>query len=89
MARLYRAFYPRSILIMVRYQPPLIKAKVGDTLIVYFSNNLPETTTIHWHGLRLPADMNGSTVAQNPILPGEPFFTNTVTNYFLASNNAE
>ncbi len=52
---------------------PLIKAKVGDTLIVHFTNNLPEPTTIHWHGLRLPADMDGSSVAQNPILPGETF----------------
>ena len=52
---------------------PLIKTKVGDTLIVNFTNNLPEPTTIHWHGLRLPADMDGSTVAQNPIQPGESF----------------
>jgi FtsP/CotA-like multicopper oxidase with cupredoxin domain len=52
---------------------PLIKAKVGDTLIVHFTNNLPEPTTIHWHGLRLPADMDGAAVAQNPIQPGESF----------------
>ena len=52
---------------------PLIKTKVGDTLIVHFTNNLPEPTTIHWHGLRLPADMDGSTVGQNPIQPGEKF----------------
>ena len=52
---------------------PMIKARVGDTLLVHFTNNLPESTTIHWHGLRLPAAMDGSTVAQNPIQPGETF----------------
>ncbi len=52
---------------------PLIRGNVGDTLIVHFTNNLPEPTTIHWHGLRLPADMDGSSVAQNPIQPGDSF----------------
>ncbi len=52
---------------------PLIRGTVGDTLIVHFTNNLPESTTIHWHGLRLPADMDGSSVAQNPIQPGASF----------------
>lgn len=52
---------------------PLIRGNVGDTLIVHFTNNLPEPTTIHWHGLRLPADMDGSTMSQNPIQPGDSF----------------
>ncbi len=52
---------------------PLIRGNVGDTLVVHFTNNLPEPTTIHWHGLRLPADMDGSSVAQNPIQPGDSF----------------
>src|SRR5262249_5004039 len=29
---------------------PLIRAKVGDRLILHFTNSLPEPTTIHWHG---------------------------------------
>ncbi|MBA2660892.1 MAG: multicopper oxidase domain-containing protein [Bradymonadaceae bacterium] len=24
---------------------------------MHFTNNLPEATTIHWHGLRIPAPM--------------------------------
>jgi len=52
---------------------PLIKTKKEDMLIVNFTNNLPEPTTIHWHGLQLPADMDGSSVAQNPIQPGASF----------------
>lgn len=52
---------------------PLIKAKVGDLLIVNFKNSLPESTTIHWHGVRLSADMDGSSVGQLPIPPGGRF----------------
>ncbi len=52
---------------------PLIRGTVGDLLIIHFTNNLPEPTTIHWHGLRLPADMDGSSVAQKAIQPGESF----------------
>jgi len=52
---------------------PMIKAKVGDTLIVHFYNQLPEETTVHWHGLELPANMDGSSIAQNPVQPGGYF----------------
>ncbi len=52
---------------------PLIKAKVGDTLIVHFKNNLPEPTTLHWHGLRVPATMDGSNLTQKPVPPGGSF----------------
>ena len=38
---------------------PLIRARVGDRVVVHFTNNLPEETTIHWHGLRVPAAMDG------------------------------
>ena len=49
---------------------PTIEGKVGDTLIVHFTNLLPEATTIHWHGLELPANMDGSNIAQHPIPAG-------------------
>lgn len=52
---------------------PLIEAKVGDTLIVHFTNNLPQETTVHWHGLEVPADMDGSHIAQIGVQPGETF----------------
>lgn len=52
---------------------PLIRAKVGDKLIVHFTNHLPEETTIHWHGLRLPNAMDGSESTQAPVAPGETF----------------
>ncbi len=52
---------------------PTIEANVGDTLIVHFTNQLPEETTIHWHGLEIPADMDGSHIAQTPVPPGGSF----------------
>jgi FtsP/CotA-like multicopper oxidase with cupredoxin domain len=39
---------------------PLIRARVGDRLIVHFKNSLPAATTIHWHGIRVPNAMDGS-----------------------------
>src|SRR5690348_14069093 len=30
---------------------PLIRARVGDKLVVHFKNSLPDPTTIHWHGV--------------------------------------
>lgn len=39
---------------------PTIRAKVGDELVVHFKNSLPEATTIHWHGVRVPNAMDGA-----------------------------
>jgi FtsP/CotA-like multicopper oxidase with cupredoxin domain len=52
---------------------PFIDAKVGDRLIVHFKNSLPEPTTIHWHGIRLPAVMDGTLAMQSPIPTGGTF----------------
>jgi FtsP/CotA-like multicopper oxidase with cupredoxin domain len=52
---------------------PLLEARVGDTVIVHFTNHLDEPTTIHWHGVRVPAAMDGAPMAQNPVPPGGTF----------------
>jgi FtsP/CotA-like multicopper oxidase with cupredoxin domain len=53
---------------------PLIRARVGDRLIVHFTNSLPEATTIHWHGVRVPNAMDGAPgLTQDPIPPGGTF----------------
>ncbi len=52
---------------------PLLKAKVGDEVIVHFRNALSEPTTIHWHGLRISDQMDGSPRVQTPVKPGEEF----------------
>jgi FtsP/CotA-like multicopper oxidase with cupredoxin domain len=52
---------------------PLIEASAGDELVVHFQNSLPEDTTIHWHGMRVPAAMDGTLAVQAPIIPGSTF----------------
>ncbi len=53
---------------------PYIRATVGDTVIVHFRNSLPEPTTIHWHGLRVPNNMDGAPgITQAPIATGGEF----------------
>jgi FtsP/CotA-like multicopper oxidase with cupredoxin domain len=49
---------------------PLIRVARGDRLIVHLKNELPEATTIHWHGIRLPNAMDG--VPDNPAPAVEP-----------------
>lgn len=53
---------------------PLLRGKAGDRLIVHFKNSLPEATSIHWHGLRIPNDMDGVPDQPNPaVAPGQSF----------------
>ena len=47
---------------------PTLDVREGDHVIVHFRNNLPEPTTIHWHGIHLPFDSDGS--PYHPIAPG-------------------
>ncbi|MCB9704099.1 MAG: multicopper oxidase family protein [Myxococcales bacterium] len=48
---------------------PLLELSVGDRLIVHFRNELPEPTTIHWHGLRIDAAMDGAPDHPHPPVP--------------------
>lgn len=53
---------------------PLLELTAGDRLIVHFENQLPEETTIHWHGVRLPNSMDGAPHhSQEPVKPGGKF----------------
>ncbi|MBK6542384.1 MAG: multicopper oxidase family protein [Flavobacteriales bacterium] len=52
---------------------PVLRANAGDTLVVRLINDLSEATTIHWHGIALPASMDGTDATQRPIEPGEVF----------------
>ena len=53
---------------------PEIRVKLGETVKVNFQNNLPQPTTIHWHGVRVPNAMDGVPgVTQEPIQPGESY----------------
>jgi manganese oxidase len=54
---------------------PTIRATEGDKLRVKFTNNLPETTGVHFHGIDFANFfMDGVPfVTQKPIVPGETF----------------
>ncbi|MBS1149978.1 MAG: multicopper oxidase, partial [Myxococcaceae bacterium] len=39
---------------------PLIRAKKGQRLKLHFTNSLPAGTSIHWHGMRVPNQMDGA-----------------------------
>ena len=53
---------------------PEIRVTEGDTLRVILTNNLPEPTTIHWHGVPVPNAMDGvPNMPLPPIQPGETF----------------
>jgi FtsP/CotA-like multicopper oxidase with cupredoxin domain len=49
---------------------PMLEANLGDHVIVHFENRLPDATTIHWHGMRVPNASDGTPVAQLMIAPG-------------------
>src|SRR5437867_3210660 len=53
---------------------PCIQVNQGDHLRVIFDNRLPESTTIHWHGLEVPIEMDGVPyISQKPVPPGGRF----------------
>src|SRR5690606_15575789 len=39
---------------------PTIEATEGDRVRIIVRNELPEATTVHWHGLELPNVMDGA-----------------------------
>ncbi len=54
--------------------PPVIRMKQGRRFVTDLINKLPEETTIHWHGVRVPNPMDGVPyLAQDPIPPGTAF----------------
>ncbi len=53
---------------------PEIRVTEGDKIRVHVTNNLPESTSIHWHGLILPNDQDGVPfLTQPPIKPGAEY----------------
>jgi len=47
---------------------PTLMLREGDRVIVHFRNDLPVPTTVHWHGLHIPASSDGSPF--HPVAPG-------------------
>jgi hypothetical protein len=53
---------------------PRIDVTEGDRVRIIVTNKLPESTTVHWHGLVVPNSMDGpAEITQDPIPPGHSF----------------
>ncbi len=53
---------------------PLLRMGEGDDVVIHVTNRLRERTSIHWHGLIVPADMDGVPgISFHGIAPGETF----------------
>jgi FtsP/CotA-like multicopper oxidase with cupredoxin domain len=59
---------------------PRIRVTEDDRVRINVTNHLPESTSVHWHGLVLPNAMDGAgEITQEPIAPGETFTYEFVT----------
>ncbi|MEU1408966.1 multicopper oxidase family protein, partial [Streptomyces sp. NPDC005728] len=53
---------------------PLVRVTAGDVLSLTLANRLPDTTTLHSHGVRMRCDMDGAPgLTQREIAPGADF----------------
>jgi len=53
---------------------PTIEVVEGDRVRIIVDNHLPELTSMHWHGFKIPIEMDGVPgISQDPILPGGRF----------------
>ena len=41
------------------YLGPVMRVRRGDRVRIVFKNRIPEESIVHWHGLHVPADMDG------------------------------
>lgn len=73
---------------------PEIRVQEGDQVRIVVTNEMAESTSIHWHGVLLPNNMDGVPyITQPPIKPGETFtyeFTakNPGTHIYHSHHNA-
>ena len=52
---------------------PTLHANLGDRVVVDFTNQLGEPSTIHWHGMHVPFEMDGVAWMGEPIADGDTF----------------
>ncbi|KAA1250936.1 multicopper oxidase domain-containing protein [Mycobacterium simiae] len=63
------------------YLGPTIRARTGERVRIEVRNGLDESTTVHWHGMNVPAVMDGG--PHQPIPPGK-----TWSPYWIVTNPA-
>jgi FtsP/CotA-like multicopper oxidase with cupredoxin domain len=53
---------------------PTIQVMQGDRVRIIFENALPESTSMHWHGLEVPIEQDGVPwISQTPVPPGATY----------------
>jgi len=53
---------------------PTVEVNEGDRVRFIVTNKLPEATTMHWHGLEVPLNMDGVPFISQPLIePGQTF----------------
>ncbi len=57
---------------------PLLRWREGDTVTISVTNRLKVPTSIHWHGIRSPADMDGVPGLSFPGIAAGQTFTYTI-----------
>jgi CopA family copper-resistance protein len=64
----------RAVVVNGRLPAPLLRMRQGDDVTIRVTNRLREPTSIHWHGLIVPADMDGVPgLSFHGIAPGTTF----------------
>ena len=68
---------------------PLLRFYVGEKVEVVVHNQLPQPTTVHWHGMAVPNEMDGVPgVSQAPIPSGGQFvYRFTVTSQMIGTHH--
>jgi len=52
-----------------RVPGPVLRVRLGESVRVTLTNDLPQPTTIHWHGVRVPNAMDGVPGVTQPAIP--------------------
>jgi FtsP/CotA-like multicopper oxidase with cupredoxin domain len=67
---------------------PLIKLKVGDRVLFVIKNELPQETTVHWHGLAVPNSEDGVPGITQKAIPRGGQFTYhfTITSQMIGTH---
>jgi FtsP/CotA-like multicopper oxidase with cupredoxin domain len=64
----------RAVAVNGQVPAPLLRMRQGDDVTIRITNRLRESTSIHWHGLIVPADMDGVPgLSFDGIAPGTTF----------------
>ena len=66
------------------YLGPTIKLNVGDSVSINYTNNLDEATTVHGHGMHVPAIMDGA--AHQVINPGDTWSAKYIVKQEASTN---